>query len=1626
MNYGVHNNLVLMNTDRNMKINTGKRAKSAEKLSSGYRINRAADDAAGLSISEKMRWQIRGLNRGTLNAEEGVSWVQTGDGALEEVQAMIHRMRELTIQSLNDTNTDADRAACQAEFDSLQSEIDRITKTTQFNTQNIFDEHELPYYQCEGNVEWTQSQLHTIGSNNNDLIIYYRDEATGAQEKVEFEVPAGTYTTQELIDEMDDAIIAAGLDKKGIMFEFTEHGTCNLNLEGGEVIDAVGGGLSYLLYDMYTGGGFGALIGTTTFTSEYARLEIETGQNDELTFSIESFDGSPDQTVNLQIPKGRYTRKELIDILNQKLQGTDVTATAYGSGIKLAGKNSIVTGFKGNMFKIDEGLHIYHSVFYDNVKYGTVSGMEAAYFQGAAVKSMSALSEEYSKFEITSANNQLTIGANGKTPETLTIPDGTYTVDQMIEKLNALFQDKQLDLSAEIYSSGGYQGIKIVSKEKGITSKVDVDKNSSAFYTLFEKRTYNEVVENPKVESDTRPDVTASVTGKKVFDTAHLPLTVTQGQNDTFTLQLTGTNTNTYDITLNAGVYNSVDDVITEINNQLTANNIGTQAEAKKTTDGTVQIVAKTGSGLTQVAVRAKNNNDGYNDIFVKTTVRQQQQVLSNSGNPPKITLDKTFPAQTTFDSTNNKLNIEVNGTNQTVTFDTNRTYTQQEILDAINNQLKEETVTGNNTFSPVRGQGTTQSNHFNENDRGTTNTTTPNYSNQGSSNVIQGSVGNIANNKPATITIKAALPDTISVDDTSNSFWISINGTKKQLKLDAGVYTKTALVNELQKKIDQEFGKTYGGAKVSMADNGKLVFTARLNNPDGTEGDGKYTTIECNTADSTFLKKLHTTETAATINSGKKLKDSITVTNDKNTFCFSYTDAKGQAHDVTLNLTAGTYNQSGFVAEINKQLNAAGHKVTASLSSGYLKLTTNDVGQNTQIVFNTQNGGTAVESVFGEMTTKTPAEGTANCDLQDTIVIDDSSNEFKATVNGTPITVRLDNGTYSSRADFVNMLNGKLQQHGLKAELAGKRITYTTVQTGREASFVVEYENGGSAMKAMYGQSTGIKPGVNAAFENGKLVLSGTRGGTLKMTSSPGSKFLKPKETIIKTDPTTVTGYSSVKKAYIDGANITEPVKITSLNNKLTFTYYDGIENGASKSNTVTITLAEKEYTFDELKTALQDAIDNSAIGSNELTVSVTGNGVKIEAVDTGSTHYLNGFSGGFYDRVLHRIEKKEKKLNTSGRDGAQTNDPAYTIGRKDIRNSNTLIRTGFNDTLKLDFTYGGHKDTYTLTLDAGEYTPDGLIKALQEKLDEQLKAAGLEAGTIEVGIGGVNSGVSGSNDHDALVFKLSSQVKLPKQGQYIIDGVSGNAAFSIFYQTEGELEPAYIGGSKDVTKGVTIKPGENELSFKVDDGDSYTITLDEKDYTADELIDELNKKLTAANAPVAAELHGETVRLVYATLGEHKIYEVSGSAKQDIFFEEHGETGERTGTMIQLSSQQYDSIEIEKDILNTLYLGINSIVITRPKYADKALVRLDKALDRVSEVRSKFGSSQNRLEHAIANNENTAENVQSSESKLRDADMADEMVNHAKHNILVQAGSAMMAQGKALSENVIRLLQG
>lgn len=161
----INNNIMALNTHRQLGINNTNTQKSLEKLSSGYRINRAGDDAAGLAISEKMRGQIRGLTMASKNAQDGISFIQAAEGALTETHAILQRMRELATQSANDTNVKIDRSEIQKEVDQLSSEITRISNNTEFNTQKLLN----------GGIKNTKFHIGANKGQNIDLSINAMD-----------------------------------------------------------------------------------------------------------------------------------------------------------------------------------------------------------------------------------------------------------------------------------------------------------------------------------------------------------------------------------------------------------------------------------------------------------------------------------------------------------------------------------------------------------------------------------------------------------------------------------------------------------------------------------------------------------------------------------------------------------------------------------------------------------------------------------------------------------------------------------------------------------------------------------------------------------------------------------------------------------------------------------------------------------------------------------------------------------------------------------------------------------------------------------------------------------------------------------------------------------------------------------------------------------------------------------------------------------------------------------------------------------------------------------------------------------------------------------------------------------
>ena len=210
----INHNMSALNAHRNMNINNTAAGKSMEKLSSGLRINRAGDDAAGLAISEKMRGQIRGLTQASRNASDGISLIQTSEGALNETHNILQRMRELAVQSANDTNVDTDRQAIQSEMDALTEEINRISESTQFNNQNLLDGSFSAKFQIGANggqnlkVEIGAMDAASLGLNSSSSKTTTQATVTEAKGTNAKDVAAGNYTVKgtEVLNEKNEVV----------------------------------------------------------------------------------------------------------------------------------------------------------------------------------------------------------------------------------------------------------------------------------------------------------------------------------------------------------------------------------------------------------------------------------------------------------------------------------------------------------------------------------------------------------------------------------------------------------------------------------------------------------------------------------------------------------------------------------------------------------------------------------------------------------------------------------------------------------------------------------------------------------------------------------------------------------------------------------------------------------------------------------------------------------------------------------------------------------------------------------------------------------------------------------------------------------------------------------------------------------------------------------------------------------------------------------------------------------------------------------------------------------------------------------------------------------------------------
>ncbi|CAH2712907.1 Flagellin [Neobacillus rhizosphaerae] len=325
----INHNIAALNTHRQLGGATAAQGKSMEKLSSGLRINRAGDDAAGLAISEKMRGQIRGLEMGSKNAQDGISLIQTAEGALNESHTILQRMRELAVQSSNDSNTDADRKELQKEMDQLIGEIDRIGNTTEFNTKKLIDGSKNGVTEQIGNVKF---------DNQGDDKLF-----TGV---VAQSPSTATSVGSEANETLNLKITDYDAALSQFTLEFTDQSGNKNTITG---IPAAGGAQSIITangkYDLALGAiGVEDIGKEATFTS---RASVTEYKNNALTFQIGA---NSSQTMNVEINDMRAEALHVDNIKVSSAASAEASISAINKAIEdVSGQRSKLGAFQNRL-----------------------------------------------------------------------------------------------------------------------------------------------------------------------------------------------------------------------------------------------------------------------------------------------------------------------------------------------------------------------------------------------------------------------------------------------------------------------------------------------------------------------------------------------------------------------------------------------------------------------------------------------------------------------------------------------------------------------------------------------------------------------------------------------------------------------------------------------------------------------------------------------------------------------------------------------------------------------------------------------------------------------------------------------------------------------------------------------------------------------------------------------------------------------------------------------------------------------------------------------------------------------------------------------------------------------------
>lgn len=1361
------------------KKTSTKLQKTLEKLSSGYQINRAADDAARLSISEKARAVIAGLEQGTKNINDGVSYLHTQDGAAQEMHNILGRLKQLAVQSANGTYDTVDRETIDCEYQHLIDEIGYITDTADFNGVPLFEKHMEAYGMCEG-VAVHNSPIE-INETNTPIIVGY--SVDGVPKEYKINIPYGTYDPEELADIIDTDLYK---NAPNLIIGFSEEKQFTMQVEPGK-LNYIGGPGASLFFDVNIGSSDGYLLGVTVFQSEKAKLQVYSGENDVMSFRL----GNDDTLYSVTLDPGKYTRSELIDHINDKFAAAGIPGNVRavpetnkdgGMIIGLASSDSI-TGLSGNFIKMDKKS----SPIYDIANYGYINNTRSVLtgkrIIGADMQILRGRNE-YFTLDLKWYGNDGSAESRRITVDLLDSGENerTYATPlDLIARINEQIGD-DLPFTASISNSGT-----IVIRSDQYGSKCSVDLVESAapspymVYDLFDSGSLRKLSPS-QMTSQFTP---ASLTSKKTLDTS---IVIPADENElSFTVQ-TDSGTKTLNLSVAAGTY-TASTLQDALNNGIASGYPDLDGKIKFTVGKNINLSAVKFDGADIKSITASSSASAYNRLIAGVyytdsyTIKQgsEETYSSSSGTMPS---GKPAVASEAGSSVN-----VVNYVDQT-----SKTSQRQEnyiIYNKVNPTVKNgyeveiesgESFVGDEqvekfpaamTLPNVMTQFTADG--VSLRDINLSLSITDDKGNS-SFNIL---VPKGSTKEQALAAIKNGLGSAGSATLNGNNLVITTASKGDGVQIACGNCTmtysayKNSLANRADAVVDAEHNRVYVPSSLTIpnaasqmpytvdASNDRLIFKAGATDYDLTLTHKTYSSA------AEFAAELNakiaeadggTAKTTVTIaSSGKALvfrgpaTEPGTVSINSSSSCDIY-----KTKIVTATAGNPNYNPATGKIENPAKLVAAGFDshfpmtVTSANNTITFKYTSPDSGtRDISIVipdgtYNTPaSAASAISGVIaadptlsGIISASYVSSGTDKGLVFKTVKGGDGYslsnlggtaklNEYirKASVgSGGTVDSAANKVVYPASASnsyFSSLFSGS----GLEITSSNKHFAITVNGTTVGFDLNVGKYSGTSGMNDILSQlQNGLSgSGLTASVSGSTLnIVTDGKGSSqsISMNGSNTSPVFKRPMSIDK--ESTVARVD--RRCSITGQNKITSIELHDYDNKMSFEY--AVEAGGNLvSGTADITIPEGTYTADTLAAALQSAID-AKLGPDQLDVTVSNGYISIVGSGPSDTRSIRNFEGRLFDKVFQNASYSSVSVHTETKGTSMGSSVSYIIGRNTLEpenedelesQKNVTIYTGLNDQVVFDLHYGGETHKVEFEIPAGNYTRSELANAIE-----------------------------------------------------------------------------------------------------------------------------------------------------------------------------------------------------------------------------------------------------------------------------------------------------------------------